>query len=40
VVDRAIDEMQQDNWDDILGLIEFPEMVQKIIEKQKAWRNM
>jgi len=40
VVDRAIKEIQEDNWDDIMGLIEFPELVNQIIEKQKAWRAM
>jgi uncharacterized Zn finger protein (UPF0148 family) len=40
VVDQAIGEMMEDNWEDILGLIKVPEIVGQIVEKQKAWRCM
>lgn len=38
LVDQAIQEMQQDNWDDIIGLVDDSGLVASMLEKQKLWR--
>lgn len=40
VLAQAIDEMNQDNWDDILGLVEDEKTVNEMLKKQKVWRDM
>lgn len=39
-IDRAIDEMMEDNWDDILGQIEDQNIVSEMAKKQLEWRQM
>lgn len=39
-VGRAIDEMKQDNWEDIIGLVEDPDSVATSMLKMKNWRCM
>ena len=39
-LDRAIKEMSEDNWDDILGPIEDEGIVQQMVNKQLEWRSM
>lgn len=38
IVEQAIKEMQNDNWEDIIGLVEQPEIVKSILQRQKLWR--
>lgn len=40
VVGTAIDEMLDDNWDDVLGLVEDEELVKSMLKQQEAWRGM
>lgn len=37
LVDRAISEMKQDNWDDIIGLVDQPEIIKAMLLKQNMW---
>lgn len=38
LVKRAIDEMHLDNWDDIVGLVDQPELIAAMLSKQNMWR--
>jgi len=38
LVGRAIQEIKNDNWDDIIGLVEDPNVVSQSLEKMKNWR--
>jgi hypothetical protein len=40
VLKKAIKEMNEDNWEDILGLVEDQGIVSEMVQKQKEWRNM
>jgi len=40
LISRALEEMGQDNWDDIIGLVENPIEVQASLRKQLAWRDL
>jgi hypothetical protein len=40
VLDEAIDEMCQNNWDDVLGLIEDEGIVNDMLKKQENWRRL
>lgn len=39
LVDRAIAEMKQNCWDDIIGLVNQPEIVEAMLVKQRNWRE-
>ena len=38
VLHKAIDEMKNDNWDDVFGLLEDVEIVRQMAKKQLEWR--
>lgn len=38
LVDKAIKEMNDDNWDDIVGLVDQPELIKMMLGKQQMWR--
>lgn len=38
LVDQAIQEINQDNWNNIVGLVDDPSLVMSMLEKQKLWR--
>lgn len=38
IIKDAIFEMNNNNWDDIIGLVEQPKYVRLMLEKQKLWR--
>lgn len=38
LVNKAIYEMNQDNWNDIVGLVNQPEIINFMLEKQQKWR--
>lgn len=38
IVDRAIYEMKNNNWDDIIGLVDEPELIRSMLLKQDNWR--
>jgi hypothetical protein len=38
LVDQAIQEMYSDNWEDIIGLVDQPELIKSMLSKQKSWR--
>lgn len=40
LIDKAIEEMKNDNWDDIVGLVEHPEVIKESLKKQLTWRDM
>lgn len=40
ILDQAIDEMNEDNWEDMLGLIEDAGIVNDMLKKQLEWRSM
>lgn len=37
-VDKAIKEIYEDNWNDIIGPVEVPELVSFMLKKQDSWR--
>jgi hypothetical protein len=37
---RAIDEINENNWEDIIGLVEDPATVTQMLQKMKNWRCM
>lgn len=40
LIDRALKEISVDNWDDIVGLVENPDIVQESLKKQLTWRDL
>jgi hypothetical protein len=38
LIKQAIDEMNQDNWNDIVGLVDQPEIIKAMLAKQTLWR--
>ena len=38
VVNKAIDEINNDNWNDIIGLVDQPEIIKMMLLKQNMWR--
>lgn len=38
LVDQAIKEMNRDNWEDIVDLVNQPEIINAMLDKQKRWR--
>jgi len=38
LVKRAVDEMNIDNWNDIVGLVDQPEIITAMLAKQNTWR--
>lgn len=38
IVDRAIYEMKNNNWDDIIGLVDEPDLIRSMLLKQDNWR--
>lgn len=38
LVNQAIDEVNQDNWDDIIGLVDQPEFIKMLLSKQEMWK--
>lgn len=39
LAERAVREMNEDNWEDIVGLVEHPELIKGMLKKQDIWRN-
>lgn len=37
LVDQAINEMKQNNWKDIIGLVDQPELIASMLTKQRNW---
>ena len=40
LVDKAIEEMKQDNWENLIGMVENPETVENMLAKMKTWRGL
>ena len=38
LVEQAIQEMNENNWDDIVGMVEYPEFIKIMISKQNYWK--
>jgi hypothetical protein len=38
LIKQAIKEMQNHNWEDIIGLVEEPEIIRSVLQRQKLWR--
>jgi fatty acid/phospholipid biosynthesis enzyme len=38
LVKQAIKEMNDDNWDDIIGLVDQPEILKGMLKKQEMWK--
>jgi hypothetical protein len=38
LVNQAIDEMNNNNWEDIVGLVNQPEIIKHMLQKQNRWR--
>jgi hypothetical protein len=38
ILDRAIGEIKNNNWQEIIGMIENPETVELMLKKQEIWR--
>ena len=38
LVNQAISEINQNNWDDMIGLVDQPEVIKMMLLKQKKWR--
>lgn len=39
LVNQAIKEMNEDNWEDIVGLVDQPALIKSMLLKQNNWRN-
>lgn len=39
LVDQAIREMRQDNWQDIVGLVDHPDLIRDMLSLQTIWRE-
>jgi hypothetical protein len=38
LVKQAVEEMNEDNWDDIIGLVDQPEILKGMLKKQEMWK--
>ena len=39
ILDRALGEIKNNNWQEIIGMIENPEAVELMLKKQEIWRS-
>ena len=38
LVEKAIEEINEDNWEDIIGLVNQPEILKTMLLKQESWK--
>ena len=38
MLEKAIDEMNRDNWEDVIGMVDSDDIVSDMLKKQDEWR--